>query len=368
MGACTSLAQTDLPRPDGRAVDAETNGSADAAADNGGESSPAGSPPVSGGENTPPDATTAAAPPDAATDAPPEAAPPPLVCAGGMADCDGLPANGCETAIVDNPDHCGSCSPCEAGYLCAGMTCQWTPAVIKSQLTFWFDPTSLVTFEGKVPKWTDRSGHGNDAVQAMTGRQPTYTAAGIGGLPSATFRGPVTFLRIADSPAMQWGTSDLVILAVSRAVAGTAHEAMLYQKTGSAPYDGASLYLNADKPTVTALAAAQLSGATYVVSAAPPTTFVDGTPHLLAVRRVGTRLEVRVDGAVSKSLEAAEVATVDVSSKGFDAIIGQNGYNPAAEFQQLHGDIAEMIGVDGPLSEVDLDNLERYLKRRYGIP
>ena len=77
---------------------------------------------------------------------------------------------------------------------------------------------------------------------------------------------------------------------------------------------------------------------------------------------------MRVDGAVSSSITNASVATADVSASGLDAIIGQNGAQPAsAEAQQLHGDIAEMIGVNGSLTETDLANLEKYLKGRYAI-
>src|SRR5207253_96550 len=123
----------------------------------------------------------------------------------------------------------------------------FTPASIRSQLAFWFDPTSLVPLNGLVTKWRDLSGNGNDAVQAVTSYEPAYTTSGIDGLPSATFTGPITFLSIADVSSMQWGTSDFAILAVVRANADTTSgEAMVYQKTGAFPFDGASLYLNAD--------------------------------------------------------------------------------------------------------------------------
>jgi hypothetical protein len=172
---------------------------------------------------------------------------------------------------------------------------------------------------------------------------------------------------------MQWGTSDFFILAVVRATADTkSADAMIYQKTGNAPFDGASLYLNADKPNgFTTLCAAQVSGAAgqYVVSLSPPATYVDSSVHVLGARRSGNTLEIRVDGQVSNALTNAAIGTTNVSSPNVPAIIGQNGYPPLrAEFQQVHGDVAEMIGVRGSLTPATVSNLEHYLMGRYGVP
>jgi hypothetical protein len=245
----------------------------------------------------------------------------------------------------------------------------WTPQAITAKLAFWFDPTSLVPLTGQVPKWTDLSGNGNDATQTTQAWEPVYTASGIGGLPSATFAGPIVFLSIADSAGVQWGTSDFALFAVARGNANTtADDAMLYQKTGPSPFDGPALYINSNKPSTSTLAAAQVSGAIYSVSTAPPATFIDGTPHLLGIRRNGVSLEIRVDGQLSNSLVNAQVGAVDVSSIGYAGIIGQNGYGtPRAEFQQFHGDIAEMVAVRGSLTPGELANLEAYLMTRYKL-
>jgi hypothetical protein len=249
------------------------------------------------------------------------------------------------------------------------MTTPWTPKNLGPALVFWFDPTSLVQVAGSVARWSDLSGNGNDAIQTSTAYQPIYAASGINGLPSATLSGSITFLDIADNASIEWGTSDFAVFAVVRATAQTQTDAMIYQKTGAYPYDGASLYLNADKPVATTLTAAQVPGAVYVVSASPPVTFVDGTTHVLGARRAGSTLEMRVDGAVSRSISSVAVASTDVSAPGFDAIIGQNGYGtPGPEFQQVHGDIAEIVGVRGVVAEADVEALEQYLKARYGVP
>jgi hypothetical protein len=243
----------------------------------------------------------------------------------------------------------------------------WTPNAILSELAFWFDPTSLRQSNGLVVQWVDLTGNLNDASQPTAAYQPTYTASGIGGLPSATFDGPIVFLQVADSPPLQWGTSDLLILAVVRGRSQSGTNAMIYQKVGVSPFDGAALYLNADNPSQTTLAAAQLSGDVFAVSAPPPSTFDDGSVHLLGTRRTGVTLEIRVDGVVSNSIDNETVGTVNVSAPGYGAMIGQNGYRPSNGFQQFYGDIAEMIGVGQSLTQTDIDKLEQYLMARYGI-
>jgi hypothetical protein len=246
----------------------------------------------------------------------------------------------------------------------------WTPLAIQSKLTFWFDPTSLVVVSGQVPKWTDLSSNGNDALQGTTAYQPTYTASGIGGLPSATFAASITFLQITDTATMQWGTNDFLVLAVIRGNAASASNSMIYQKTSSpSPYDGLNLFINANEGTATNLAAVQVSHPVFALSSPPPSTFVDGSVHLLGARRAGATLEVRVDGAVSGTSTSTQVAVGDVSAAGMNAILGQNGYGtPTAEFQQFHGDVAEVLAIVGPSASTYLPNLEQYLMARYAIP
>ena len=59
-----------------------------------------------------------------------------------------------------------------------------------------------------------------------------------------------------------------------------------------------------------------------------------------------------------------DAGAVDLASGN----IGQNGYGtPAAENQQLHGDLAEEVAVRGSLTPDELSDLEGYLKSRYGL-
>ncbi len=47
-----------------------------------------------------------------------------FLCAAGRGDCDGNPANGCETDTATSASHCGACgAPCAAGRYCVGSAC-----------------------------------------------------------------------------------------------------------------------------------------------------------------------------------------------------------------------------------------------------
>jgi hypothetical protein len=274
-----------------------------------------------------------------------------------------------DTSVGDAPSDVTDSAP-EAE---AEAAAPWTPLAIQSQLAFWLSPSSLQPADGGVPQWKDLSGNGNDALQTTAGYQPAYTTNGIGGLPSATFNGPISFLLISDTPTMQWGTGDFSMFAVIRGAPGTiANFAMIYQKTGPGPnYNGFDFYVNSAKPTASKLAAAQVSGTVYVDNIPPPSTFIDSTVHLLGGRRAGSTLEIRVDGVSSNTLTSdAGLVNADISAVGSKAAIGQNGGGspPGAENQQFHGDIAEIIATRGALADADVAHIEQYLKAKYAIP
>ncbi len=290
-----------------------------------------------------------------------------FVACGGLSA--GVPSDaGDVTRRMDARD--GDVAPDVGPHVISDASAPWTPIAIQAKLAFWLDPTSLESLNGAVPQWNDLSGHGNNAAQANPAFQPAYNASGIHGLPSATFNGPITFLAIPDSVSMRWGTTDFAVFAVIRATSATAAFAMVYQKTAPGPaYDGLNLYINSGKPVASTLAAAQVQATVYVDSVAPPATFIDSTVHILGARRIGNTLEIRVDGTSSNTLtDNTGSVTVDVSAVGSNGVIGANGGNTSPEFQQVHGDIAELVAVNGTLTASDLASLEGYLKDRYGVP
>jgi hypothetical protein len=183
--------------------------------------------------------------------------------------------------------------------------------------------------------------------------------------PAVRFDGSMTFLLIADSPTLQWGTADYVILVVARfgVTLGSTNQALFEKVILSQPYPGPVLFVNGSAPTVPVegKAMAMNSGDVYTAS---NQTDLNDAPHLFGTRRSGGMLEVRVDGAPSG---VAVGSSLDVSAPGMPVSIGQEGYVSQQGLEALNGDIAEEIAVEGALSDSALHTLECYLLGKYGI-
>ncbi len=258
----------------------------------------------------------------------------------------------------------------------------WTPSALGSQLAFWLDPSSIQQgdggVEGGVAGWNDLSGNGNDAYQHTTNQRPTYDPGGPNGLPAVSFTpgaSGIACLLMNDAVSLQWGTGDFSIFAVIRGDSHASSLSMLYQKTGSPNFDGANFYL-VNKGTTDGgtenLATIQVAGATFLESTPPPSSFIDGSVHLIGGLRVGSTLQMRVDGVASSSTaaDAGPEAGLNDNVSAVNSLvgIGQNCTNPASGFQQYAGDIAEMLAIQGTLSSSDLSSLEAYLMAKYAIP
>lgn len=90
----------------------------------------------------------------------------------------------------------------------------WTPASL-SGLWGWWDASAITGLSdtAPVPSWPDMSGNGRTATQSNPSLQPTYTTAGLNGLPSVLFSsdrlptgaaltgGDVTIFAVADPTA-----------------------------------------------------------------------------------------------------------------------------------------------------------------------
>jgi hypothetical protein len=67
----------------------------------------------------------------------------------------------------------------------------WTPAIIRNNLRLWLDAADLSTITADssriVSQWRDKSGRGNHATNATSGRRPTLRANQRNGLPALFF-------------------------------------------------------------------------------------------------------------------------------------------------------------------------------------
>lgn len=244
----------------------------------------------------------------------------------------------------------------------------WDPSKLgSSALVVWLDAAKGVTQSNNaVSAWADQSGNNNNAAQATQARQPLLVANVINGKPVMRFDGTnQQYFTIADAASLRWGTGDFTVMEVT-AWTNTASTndntgyGALWVKVGpNTPFPGASLFANnASGPTGAARAQVTIN----LFAASANTNLNNGSFRVVGMRRAGTTLEVRVGGAQAGMVANA---TTNIDAMGVSVFIGGREGNGAK--QMLKGDIAEVIGVKGALSDPDLASLEGYLKAKYAL-
>jgi len=238
----------------------------------------------------------------------------------------------------------------------------WDPSLLPG-LALWLDGTSgLSQGNGGTLTWLDRSGHQNRAVSVGT---PTIDPAAIGGKPAVHLNGSTDYLVVQDSPSLQFGTDDFAIAVVAaHTTPGTGQwgYGLLFTKQvlATAPYYGPCIAANS----------VDRSGALFaqVANVSPSwiqtteTNFNNGQPFFVVVRRIGgNTLSLRVNGHDGASATGAGYA-LDVSASGYPLRIGGTDKQ-----QDVLGDIAEVIAMQGSLSAPDLATLEGYFAAKYGL-
>jgi len=245
-----------------------------------------------------------------------------------------------------------------------------------SGLVLWLEGSSGVTQNNNaVSAWADKTSNHNDATQPTAAVQPTYVASAIHSLPAIHFdkdaQGVSTGgneLSIADSTSMQWGTGDFYVVVVARfdnTVADGAERGvgLLYSKnTGGNDFPGVFITANIAggimTPTNGFAASTSFAANGYV---AVTTLYNDDVARTFAAQRVGSTLDLRINGA---SVGTASSAGNDISSVGIAASIGGLANGAGV---RLDGDIAEILAVKGTLSAGDRTSIEQYLKNKYAL-
>lgn len=239
----------------------------------------------------------------------------------------------------------------------------FTPASLTGRLVLWLKADAqYVVADGGV-RWKDQSPASNDAVQDTAARVPALSAAdaGVNGHPAVHFTGK-EYLQIADNATIRWAQSDFAIYSVLRHVNAPPSYAIVYAKwTDVAPFPGIFLWANYPGAGPNDGYVTRLDTNREILSDGGKN---DGKPRVVGARKVGGRFELRIDGA--KVGEIADAGGYDQT--GFDSIGRPAFLGGRPELiQMLEGDVAELVGVKGTLSDAETTQLEAYLKGRYGL-
>lgn len=164
-----------------------------------------------------------------------------------------------------------------------------------------------------------------------------------------------------DQASLQWATSDFAVFTVIRHANAAADYGMVYGKwTDSPPYPGFILWASYPYGTTTTYVGRTDTAHELYADAG----MNDLQWRLVSVRKTGTKLELRINGA--PAAETADVGPYDASAfdaPGKNAQIGGRGTSA----QNLKGDIAAMAAVKGTVADAELTEIEGYFKKKYGL-
>lgn len=236
---------------------------------------------------------------------------------------------------------------------------------VPAMRVLWLDAAKGITLDGqsRVSKWADQTSYANDATEGTAQLRPSVLASAINGLPAVHFAISQTGnqLQIADSVSFHWGTGDFWIGVVARwdnnpdaglqSVLGT----MFLKPSTNA---NVGLFLGAGTGAGAGVSVADDPNAA-IVKIAP---YNDLKARLIALRRDGNKLELRVNGVV-EVWRGDTMPNLDLATD--PAVIGAAGSNGGAF--ELDGDIAEIIAVKGTMTPSDLATLESGLVAKYAL-
>jgi hypothetical protein len=224
-----------------------------------------------------------------------------------------------------------------------------------------FDATtggSLVTADGGVARWEDKSGNARHATQSTSGNRPQRKTALISALDAITFDGTNDRLFVPAS-SVAFGTSnfEMFIVARSRAPSGSQGFFVFQDNTsGFSPIIRTTVAANNLKFTF------RTTGTT-AFDITDTATYSSNSLVMLGVRRASSTITATKNGsafgssAISGSFGATSV------TPGVGAYFDSDSLS--AWF--LDGEICEIIIYNSALSNTDRGSVESYLMSKWGI-
>jgi hypothetical protein len=220
-------------------------------------------------------------------------------------------------------------------------------------------------------RWLDRSPKAHHLVSLNPDAPPRVQADLVG--PLAEIDQPRMVLATPEGSSLRLGIEDFTIVALARCDTG-ADKAIVFQKRSSdRPRSGIAMFCNhSGEPLLVGAPIAynrafltisddrQLTGDTdgMIVS---QRTDLPNKLHLFVARRVeGTRLQLRVDGALEGEIRIP--ASVDLSDD-FPLFAASRASTAPPYTSNFRGGLGAMIVVRGPLTDQELEALETFLIR-----
>ncbi|MBK6465376.1 MAG: hypothetical protein IPF92_30885 [Myxococcales bacterium] len=228
-------------------------------------------------------------------------------------------------------------------------------------LALWLDPAEGVTdTAGKVSAWADKSPAGLAVAQATAANQPAK--GNLGGKPVLVFSDSTWLASPAATVGnkLDFGVGDLTVVVVCSMEPTTSNvlAGVLYKVPDVAvpPFDGLQVYGNlagGGRP------GAGLAGEGLILTASAGSTVADGKLHVLALRRAGNALTLRLDGT--------QVAAMTATARSVDSVSPLQVGGRAAITHNFANKLADVLIYRGAVSATDFASLEGFVRTKNGI-
>lgn len=221
-----------------------------------------------------------------------------------------------------------------------------------SGLTVWLNAGAITgTASGSaLASWADASGNGHNAAQATAGSQPVYIASGLASKPVVRFNGSSQFMSLGDlSAAFPAAATLFAVVTYNGSQNQVIYSTSPFNSSSNAG-DDFSYYTG--------------NGGSYWSVFTAPRTATYGSPMPVS----GANLFSLVSGPSAWELWVNQVDKGSVASTfapGTSHLLGHS--NCPASNCYLNGDISELLIYRAALSAADRQNVEGYLKAKYGI-
>lgn len=199
----------------------------------------------------------------------------PIACAPGTADCNDNAADGCETTLTDDPNHCGGC----------GVVCSATGTTARACVDGVCKPTCAANFaDCSTPAKSAK----DDGCEADLRATTSCGACGhdcLGGACSGEQCQPVTVAAIASEDGIAFGDNDINYVDSKGAIAWSSLDGVRSGTTATTMAKGATVMSAAGGSLV--YWAVSVSGGSSIASFAPgksnPSTFVSPASPVVAI-------------------------------------------------------------------------------------
>ena len=217
------------------------------------------------------------------------------------------------------------------------------------------DTSTITEVGGAVSQWDDKSGNGNDVVQATAAAQPTTGVSTINGLNILTFAGDYFAANLAVDVS---ATTIFAVFRENVSVLG-AGLVTLAPSSGN-DYDslnGTAVETSSSPGILTAVRNfVSPNGLSRITGTKP-------SPFDVYVGRFSSGGLVE---AFSSSVTASTTTSSGVFGSSSQVVIGARYTAGAISATRLNGDIAEILLYDSTLSNNDLNAVGSYLSNKWG--